>query len=487
MVKMSTSMFPKQKSFQTSSELLGLGRNGIFGRIWLLLSQPFSNIGIFPRLGASAVRNLHIIDQRATFSVLGTLSRACSVPLADGPSLSCAYHMDILVPEPTKKSLFSSFQRSAVPVCSYMSSRTASFSQHVGAVERKNGKAQSSVRTFISCRQRNLDSNRINGGLHVQESAVGRLVFRCMWTGSTMNNWRPVSCFDLWKDFRLSFVAASDVSFDRTPQDEHLETSLVEENRKPLNDRPLKLLSGSCYLPHPDKEETGGEDAHFICDDEPAIGVADGVGGWADLGVDAGQYAKELMSNSVSAIRDEPKGLINPLRVLEKAYSSTKAKGSSTACIVALTSQGLHAVNLGDSGFIVIRDGCTIFRSPVQQHDFNFTYQLESGNGSDLPSSAQVFIIPVEAGDVIVAGTDGLFDNLYNNEITAIVVHAVRARLGPQVTAQKIAALARQRAQDKNRQTPFSTAAQDAGYRYYGGKLDDITVVVSFITNASVA
>lgn len=52
--------------------------------------------------------------------------------------------------------------------------------------------------------------------------------------------------------------------------------------------------------------------------------------------------------------------------------------------------QGLHAINLGDSGFIVVRDGCTIFRSPVQQHGFNFTYQLESGNGGDLPSSGEV-------------------------------------------------------------------------------------------------
>ena len=51
--------------------------------------------------------------------------------------------------------------------------------------------------------------------------------------------------------------------------------------------------------------------------------------------------------------------------------------------------QGLNAINLGDSGFMVVRDGCTIFRSPVQQHDFNFTYQL--GNNGDLPSSGQVF------------------------------------------------------------------------------------------------
>lgn len=97
----------------------------------------------------------------------------------------------------------------------------------------------------------------------------------------------------------------------------------------------------------------------------------------------------------------------------------------------------------------------------------------------------QVFTFPVAPGDAIVAGTDGLFDNLYNNEITAVVVHAIRAGFGPQVTAQKIAALARQRAQDKDRQTPFSTAAQDAGFRYYGGKLDDITVVVSYITSSS--
>ncbi|RVW50403.1 putative protein phosphatase 2C 55 [Vitis vinifera] len=251
------------------------------------------------------------------------------------------------------------------------------------------------------------------------------------------------------------------------------------------SDRTLKFLSGSCYLPHPDKEETGGEDAHFICIDEHAIGVADGVGGWAELGVDSGQYARELMSNSVTAIQEEPKGSVDPARVLEKAHFSTKAKGSSTACIIALTEQGLHAINLGDSGFIVIRDGCTVFRSPVQQHDFNFTYQLESGNGGDLPSSGQVFTIPVAPGDVVIAGTDGLFDNLYNNEVIAVVVHATRASLGPQVTAQKIAALARQRAQDKNRQTPFSTAAQDAGIRYYGGKLDDITVVVSYITSYS--
>ncbi|PHT52735.1 putative protein phosphatase 2C 55 [Capsicum baccatum] len=119
-----------------------------------------------------------------------------------------------------------------------------------------------------------------------------------------------------------------------------------------------------------------------------------------------------------------------------------------------LMDEGLHAINLVDSGFMLVRDGSTIFGSPVQQHDFNFTYQMESGNSGDSPRSGEVFKIPVAPGDVIIAGTDGLFDNLYNNDISVVVGHATRAGLPPQVVAQKIVALARQRAQDKNRQIP---------------------------------
>ncbi|KAJ6816174.1 putative protein phosphatase 2C 80 [Iris pallida] len=260
--------------------------------------------------------------------------------------------------------------------------------------------------------------------------------------------------------------------------------SVVPEQRSP-GGGDLKLLSGSFYLPHPDKAETGGEDAHFICAEEQAIGVADGVGGWADQGIDSGRYARQLMSNSAAAIREQAKGSVDTGAVLEKAYSKTREMGSSTACIIALTDQGVHAVNIGDSGFIVVRDGSTIFRSPVQQHEFNMPYQLDSRGYGDLPSAAQVFNIPVQPGDVIVMGTDGLFDNLYTNEISGVVVYATRAKLEPQVAAQKIVELASQRALDKKQQSPFSTAAQQSGYRYNGGKLDDISVVVSYVTASS--
>ena len=52
--------------------------------------------------------------------------------------------------------------------------------------------------------------------------------------------------------------------------------------------------------------------------------------------------------------------------------------GSSTACIMVLDkkSQTLHSANLGDSGFLVIRQGSVVHHSSEQQHYFNTPYQL---------------------------------------------------------------------------------------------------------------
>jgi protein phosphatase PTC7 len=45
-----------------------------------------------------------------------------------------------------------------------------------------------------------------------------------------------------------------------------------------------------------------GEDAHFICQERQTFGVADGVGGWAMKGIDSGIFARELMSNYLTAL-----------------------------------------------------------------------------------------------------------------------------------------------------------------------------------------
>ncbi|KAJ6391084.1 hypothetical protein OIU77_025144 [Salix suchowensis] len=485
----------------------GIGQEGVLQEFKSRIEQGkfrFCNYRLFHPLCIASLTDLQLllspdaviasssdsilVNRRRKISVVGALPRTFSVPSVSGPSFQgCGYHID--------RALCDNYQIS-VSGKSYDDKMAVSASRAV----------------FSECILENLTSrggdlplpannHSISFGSSSQIFRKYRMILKnreqpanSPFYGYCINNAAKRWCnFSPYmesglREFHCSshpcFAAgtAHDVTYENSTREEQLEGCASSEQNISTG-KTLKLLSGSCYLPHPDKEETGGEDAHFICADEQAVGVADGVGGWADHGVDSGQYSRELMSNSVAAIQEEPKGSIDPARVLEKAYSSTKAKGSSTACIIALTDQGLHAINLGDSGFVVVRGGSTIFRSPVQQHGFNFTYQLENGNSGALPSSGQVFTIPVAPGDFIVAGTDGLFDNLYNTEITAIVVHAMRAGLEPQSAAQKIAALARQRAEDKDRQTPFSTSAQDAGFRYYGGKLDDITVVVSYITS----
>ncbi|KAJ1614122.1 Ptc7p phosphatase [Cryptosporidium canis] len=56
----------------------------------------------------------------------------------------------------------------------------------------------------------------------------------------------------------------------------------------------LNLSIGSCCHPHPSKVHYGGEDAHFY--EENVIGIADGVGEWANFGINPKLFASELIS-----------------------------------------------------------------------------------------------------------------------------------------------------------------------------------------------
>lgn len=65
--------------------------------------------------------------------------------------------------------------------------------------------------------------------------------------------------------------------------------------------------------------------------------------------------------------------------------------GSSTACVLVVNGTTLSASNLGDSGFVLVRDGVASFQCPQQQHNFNFPFQLGSADSmSDQPQAAMV-------------------------------------------------------------------------------------------------
>ncbi|KAK9275544.1 hypothetical protein L1049_022811 [Liquidambar formosana] len=236
---------------------------------------------------------------------------------------------------------------------------------------------------------------------------------------------------------------------------------------------------GAFYIP---KDEPPGEDAYFICAEEQTVGVADGVGAWALSGVDAGIYARELMINSVAAIQNQPNGAVNPKEVLKEAHLKTKAEGSTTALVVTLIGHHLHAANVGDSGFMVFRGGKLVFQSPVQLHEFNYPFQLGSHHECDPPSSAEELSVAVKSGDVVVVGTDGLFDNMHAHDIADVVKEGQEEGVEPQQLAEAIAQVAQKISQDSSADTPVSrTASAKFGEKLEGGKPDDITVIVAYI------
>lgn len=117
--------------------------------------------------------------------------------------------------------------------------------------------------------------------------------------------------------------------------------------------------------------------------------------------------------------------------------------GGSTAVVGLFAPDGsLEVANLGDSGYIHLRLGAVHAYSEPQTHAFNTPFQLsvippailrrmQAFGGTqlaDLPRDAEVSRHSLRHGDVIVFATDGVWDNLFNQDILRIVSAAMTQR-----------------------------------------------------------
>ena len=242
---------------------------------------------------------------------------------------------------------------------------------------------------------------------------------------------------------------------------------------------------GYAYIPHPDKAHFGGEDAFSISysswDSSYMVAVSDGVGSWlSKKGISAGPFAADLMLNSEKSFIE---GEDDALTILTDAYEATDQIGSATAIIGVLKPHSwgytVDLIYLGDSSFFVVTDG-NMTRQPTEQEiEFNRPFQLgKLAGGLDFaqhPTDAEKFEFNLEAEDMLVLGTDGLFDNLFEDEILSII-SSMRKEPASHI-AESLAIAATDKGQSLER-TPFEKTSQEAGYSHKGGKTDDTTIIV---------
>ncbi|KAK9780824.1 putative Protein phosphatase [Seiridium cardinale] len=269
---------------------------------------------------------------------------------------------------------------------------------------------------------------------------------------------------------------------------------------------------------------TNGDDAvyasdYFIC-------ANDGVGAWSMRPKGhAGLWSRLILHFWVAAMQEDitkPRSpdqpyTPDPVRYLQTAYERTleattgpsNCQGTTTAAGAQLFYKGdaysaeasvplLYATNLGDGQVMVVRpqDQEMIYKSAEQWHWFDCPRQLGT-NSPDTPTqNAVVDLVELEEGDVVLAMSDGVIDNLWEHEIVENVTRSVRrwengeggaadgsryggANGGMTFVAEELMKAAKIIATDPFAESPFMEHAIEEGLASEGGKLDDISVVAA--------
>ena len=175
--------------------------------------------------------------------------------------------------------------------------------------------------------------------------------------------------------------------------------------------------------PRFEKRYKYGEDAYVL--GERLIGVLDGVGGWKKKkNVDVGLMSKELAKN-IQTVYDS--GSAKDLnKVIKKAVKRTENRGASTVVLAELSpnfdgeTATLSTCNVGDCAYMLFRPMAgqseLMFRSEVQK---NRMKPVSIGNHSkpkDFKIAASNEHKLLE-NDIIVMASDGVWDNLYVNQV----------------------------------------------------------------------
>lgn len=260
----------------------------------------------------------------------------------------------------------------------------------------------------------------------------------------------------------------------------------------------FSIRAASKVIPHFEKVAWGGEDAVYT--GENVFGIFDGVSGAAKF--EGYPLYSTTLARRFSVLDNESdiqsiKDLVEAL-VQAKYYADEFATGASTALVVSISKDRiLRAVNVGDSGLIVIRNNKIVSRTLPKSHELDMPYQL-SQDCTDHPRDGTTLEFELKTGDIIVMASDGVFDNVHDRQILSLTRGVSEGETDVNSLAEKIAVLANNVSYDINADTPYSRAVQNEydnlkkegrslssmGFPatssplvFKGGKLDDISCI----------
>ncbi|ODV77693.1 protein serine/threonine phosphatase 2C [Suhomyces tanzawaensis NRRL Y-17324] len=252
--------------------------------------------------------------------------------------------------------------------------------------------------------------------------------------------------------------------------------------------------------PLPALESPTGEDNAFVAvhqDGSVAVGVADGVGGWADAGYDSSAISRELCATIKHQFSHDSQA--QPKQLLETSFQaileSPKVEiGGTTACLGVISNRKLKVANLGDSWCGVFRNYQLVNETAFQTHKFNTPYQLAKIPAHilrqaelegrryirDTPAQADVYEWDLQKDDVVLFATDGVTDNVVPKDIEIFLrdqLEDKKSDLGDvaKLFVKEVVKVSK----DSNFPSAFAQELSTlTGQKYLGGKEDDITVVM---------
>lgn len=285
--------------------------------------------------------------------------------------------------------------------------------------------------------------------------------------------------------------------------------------------KPLCFSARAYQKTHPGKMKHGHKDADATLASPMLLGVADGVSQLEEFGMDASELPKELLKVCEELAMNQliPDRPVNPqdayrgpVSLLKEAYEETESLGSTTVLLAVLdNSTRIHGklhpmvavLTIGDCELLMLRrlNGRqsqlqAVFHTEMQRIDGHVQTPLQLARVDDrvdpdfdealalevIERGSAVHCVSAYEGDILVLGSDGVFDNLFLDEIVDICNEALAVPKPGAFTPSHPQILS----QIAKRIVEESHAKSLAGRGGYlpdtpigrGGKMDDTSVVV---------